>query len=81
VYNANAMREAVEKALEGVSQALKIHAGGIELVDCDEPTGVVKVRFTGMCSSCMLQAVTLRDGVAVMLHETVPQIKEVIQVS
>ncbi|MFA5946939.1 MAG: NifU family protein [Patescibacteria group bacterium] len=75
------MREAVEKALLGVSEALKIHAGGIELVDCDEASGVVKVRFTGMCSSCMLQAVTLQDGVAVMLHETVPQIKEVVQVA
>ncbi len=75
------MREAVEKALEGVSQALKIHAGGIELVECDEVSGVVKVRFTGMCASCMLQAVTLKDGVSVMLYESVPAIKQVIQVT
>jgi Fe-S cluster biogenesis protein NfuA len=75
------MRDAVEKALERVSQALKIHAGGIELVDCNEETGVVKVRFTGMCSSCMLQAVTLKDGVAVILHEMTPEVREVIQVT
>ncbi len=80
MYNENVMREEVEKALRRVSEALKIHAGGIELVDCDEVLGVVKVRFTGMCASCMLQAVTLKDGVAVMLYESVPQIKEVIQV-
>ncbi len=75
------MREAVETALNGVRKALNLHAGGIELVDVNPESGVVKVRLTGMCAGCALSAVTMKDGISVMLHESVPGVTEVIAVS
>ena len=74
------MREAVEQVLNNVRQVLKLHAGGIELVDANPETGVVKVRLTGTCQGCALSEVTLRRGVEVALCEALPEIRQVIAV-
>jgi len=74
------MKEAVEAVLENVRKALRLHAGGIELVDIDEAKGSVSVRLTGTCDGCGLAEVTLKKGVEVALCEGVPGITEVIAV-
>lgn len=74
------MRDLVEAVLEEVRKALRVHAGGIELVEADEATGVVKVRLTGMCVGCALSEVTLKRGVEVALCDAIPGVKEVIAV-
>jgi Fe-S cluster biogenesis protein NfuA len=74
------MHEAVEKVLETVRQALRLHAGGIELVDVDADSGVVKVRLTGTCQGCALSDVTLKRGVETALCKAIPQIRQVIAV-
>jgi Fe-S cluster biogenesis protein NfuA len=48
--------EAVRSRLEELGPVLGAHAGGIELVDFDR--GVVRLRFTGMCTGCPLRPLT-----------------------
>ncbi len=72
------MHERVEQVLKQVRQVLKLHAGGIELVEADAATGIVKVRLTGTCQGCALSEVTLRRGVEVALCEAIPEIRQVI---
>lgn len=72
------MREAVEAVLVGVSERLRLHAGGIELVDVDEQAGRVHVRLTGACQGCALASVTLKQGIEVAICEAVPGVKEIV---
>lgn len=74
------MREAVEKVLDNVRQALRLHAGGIELVEIVEPQGIVKVRLTGTCAGCALSHITLKRGVETALCQAIPAVREVIAV-
>lgn len=74
------MRQAVEDVLMEVRKSLRLHAGGIDLVDVDETAGRVTVRLTGTCSGCSLASVTLKQGVEVALCERVPGVKEIIAV-
>ncbi len=72
------MREQVEKALEKVRGYLQFDGGDVELVDIED--GVVKVRLKGMCSSCPMSMVTMKDGIERVVKEEVPEVKSVEQV-
>lgn len=74
------MREAVERVLNTVRQTLRLHAGGIELVDINAELGIVKVKLTGTCDGCALSNITLKRGVEVALCQAIPEIREVIAV-
>jgi len=74
------MREAVERVLDNVRLALRLHAGGIELVDIEEARGIVKVRLTGTCDGCALSNITLKQGVETALCKAIPEVREVIAV-
>ena len=50
------MRNAVLARIEELRPALDAHAGGVELVAVE--AGVVRLRFTGMCTGCPLRPVT-----------------------
>ncbi|HCU22145.1 MAG TPA: hypothetical protein DF698_04535 [Candidatus Atribacteria bacterium] len=71
------MREKVEKALEKVRGYLRMEGGDVELVDIVD--GVVKVRLKGMCSSCQMSMMTLKDGIERVVKEEVPEVVSVIQ--
>lgn len=74
------MKERVEKALAKVRPMLARDGGGVELVEVDEPNGVVKVRLTGACSCCAMAQMTLQAGVEEALKREVPEVKKVISV-
>ena len=74
------MREAIEKVLDQVRVALRLHAGGIELVDIEAERGIVKVRLTGTCDGCALSNITLKRGVETALCQAIPEVREVIAV-
>ncbi len=74
------MREAVERVLNTVRQTLRLHAGGIELVDINAELGIVKVKLTGTCDGCALSNITLKRGVEAALCQAIPEIREVIAV-
>lgn len=71
------MKEKVLAALEEVRKTLRLHRGGIELVDLDEAIGEVVLQFTGACSHCGLSSITLKKGVEVVLCERVPEITKI----
>lgn len=75
------MREQVLKLIdERIRPALEADGGGIELVDIDEATGVVKVRLRGACAGCPGAQMTLSMGVEALLKEELPQVTRVVAV-
>ncbi len=69
----------INQALEEIRPFLEEDGGNIEFVELTEE-GVIKVRFTGACSSCSLSDMTLRNGVETVLKKALPQIKKVVEV-
>jgi Fe-S cluster biogenesis protein NfuA len=43
--------EAIEARIDQITRLMDVHAGGLELVGVSDD-GVVRVRFTGMCTGC-----------------------------
>jgi Fe-S cluster biogenesis protein NfuA len=69
------MEAKVREVLKSVEIALKLHAGGIELVSCTPETGEVVVRLLGTCAGCGLSEITLKEGVEVALVRAIPEIR------
>jgi Fe-S cluster biogenesis protein NfuA len=74
------MKGKVEKALAKVRPMLAMDGGGVELIDVDEATGIVKVKLTGACGCCAMAQMTLKSGVEQALKKEVPGVKKVISV-
>jgi len=72
------VREKVEIALNKIKPSLLADGGGVELIDVKD--GVVKLKLTGACSGCPMAAMTLQNGIARVLKEEIPEIKEVVAV-
>jgi Fe-S cluster biogenesis protein NfuA len=49
-------RTGIVERLAELAPVLDAHAGGVELVGVDD--GVVRLRFTGMCTGCHLRPLT-----------------------
>lgn len=76
------LKAQIEQILEEkIRPMVARHAGGIELVDVEEPTGIVKIRFQGTCVGCPLSTITLKAGVEAELMEQIPEVREVIAVN
>lgn len=71
------MEAQVKEVLKSVEIALKLHAGGIELVSCSKETGEVVVRLLGTCSDCGLAGITLKEGVEAALVRAIPEVRSV----
>lgn len=75
------LKQKIEKILEeNVRPMVERHAGGVELVDVDEETGIVKVRFQGTCVGCPMSTITLKAGVESELMDAIPEVREVVAV-
>ena len=72
------MKEKVEAAIEKIRPHLIADGGNVELVDVSD--GVVKVKLSGACGSCPFSAMTLQMGIAKVIKEQVPEVKEVLAV-
>ena len=71
-------RAEIEKLLnEEIAPQLAAHGGGIQLVDVDEPAGVVKVQLQGGCAGCPGARMTLKNGVERILKEQFPEVTAV----
>ncbi|NQT06335.1 MAG: NifU family protein [Candidatus Omnitrophica bacterium] len=71
------LKEKVEKALDKVRPHLKADGGNVELVDVTTD-GIVKVKLTGACGGCPMSQMTLKSGIARVLKEEVPEVKDVV---
>ncbi|GAB6275110.1 MAG: NifU family protein [Peptococcaceae bacterium] len=73
------MRTKVKDILDKIRPALERDGGNVELVDVTDD-GVVKVRLTGACGCCPMSTFTLKQGIERTIKQSVPEVKEVIQV-
>ena len=72
------MREDVERVLGEIRPRLQADGGDDELVDVND--GVVSLRLKGACFGCPMATVTLQQGIAKLLKEQLPDVKEVVAV-
>jgi Fe-S cluster biogenesis protein NfuA len=61
-------RDALRARIDQVSAAIGAHAGAIELLEVSA-AGVVRVRFTGMCTGCLFRPLTMMGTVEPALLE------------
>ncbi len=74
------LNQRVAGIIEKIRPMIQADGGDIELVNIDEPTGKVSIRFQGACKSCPMSAMTLKMGVEKHVKEAVPEVSEVIAV-
>jgi len=55
------------------------HGGRVELIDVQD--AVVMVRMAGGCQGCGMADVTLRQGIEGMLHQYVPEVKGIVDIT
>jgi Fe-S cluster biogenesis protein NfuA len=56
-------RDRLRHTIDSLTRLIRAHAGGIELVDVNDTSGVVTIRYTGMCVGCELRPVTTEGSV------------------
>jgi len=74
-------REQIEKVLEDLRPALHADGGDVEFLDYDEDEGRVQLRWLGVCGSCPISTVTLKQGIEKRIMSAVPSVKEVTAIS
>jgi len=74
------IRDRVQEVVDHIRPLLQADGGDIELVDVDEPAGVVSVRLQGACRGCPGAAMTLKMGVERHMKQRVPEVREVVAV-
>lgn len=65
--------ERIEEALNSVRPHLRIDGGDVQVVDVTDDMHV-KIRWTGMCESCSMSAMTLRAGIQEAIRGKIPEI-------
>ncbi len=71
------MKEAVAKCIDEIRPKLQADGGDVELVECAEDSGLVKVRLKGACFGCPMAQVTLKNGIEAYIKENVPNVVSV----
>ena len=69
------LEQEVNKILAEVRPALQMDGGDVELESIKN--GVVTLNIKGACHGCPMAAITFGQGVAGLIKEKLPQIKEV----
>jgi Fe-S cluster biogenesis protein NfuA len=69
------MEEDVKKALEEIRPALQADGGDVEYVGIEG--NVVKVKLKGACGGCPMAALTLKNGIEVLIKKKVPGVASV----
>ena len=64
---------------EQVRPALAAHGGNVEIVDLDND--ILYLRLSGGCQGCASSTATLKNGIARLVQQNYPDIKEVIDVT
>ncbi len=75
------IEQKIEDVLEQIRPSLRMDGGGIELIDFDPVTGIVRVCMRGACVGCPMSEITLKIGVEAALQDVIPEITEVIAVN
>lgn len=78
--NQAALKERVNEVIGEIRPYIQADGGDIELVEVQQESGKVSVRFSGACRGCPMSEMTLKMGVERRLKEKVPEISEVVAV-
>lgn len=66
----------VEETLNQLRPYLEADNGDVELLEVTDDM-VVKLQFTGACSTCSMSQMTLKAGIEQSILKTIPEIKSV----
>jgi len=64
---------------EQVNPMVARHGGRVDLIDVQE--AVVMLRLGGGCQGCGMADVTLRQGIEAMLHQAIPEVKGIVDIT
>ncbi|MEN8376748.1 MAG: NifU family protein [Gemmatimonadota bacterium] len=70
----------IEDVLTALRPALHADGGDVEFVDFDEGDGVVRLRLLGLCETCPISSVTLKQGIERRLVAAVPGVRQVLAI-
>lgn len=71
------MKEQIESVIkQSINPVLKLHNGSCTLIGVDK--GIVTLKLNGGCAGCPSSQITLFNGIAPILMEKIPGIKDVI---
>lgn len=73
-------RQKIEAVLEEIRPALHADGGDVEFVAYDEQDGIVQLRLLGLCGSCPISTVTLKQGIERRIITALPNVREVMAV-
>lgn len=68
-------RDKIEEVLTDLRPALHQDGGDVEFIDFND--GVVYLRLIGVCGSCPISSVTLKQGIERRLMSAVPEVRAV----
>ncbi len=74
------MQEKIQKELEKVRPMLQADGGDVEFVHFNSESGVLQVRLLGMCATCPMAQITLKQGIEETIKSAIPEVKEVVGV-
>ncbi len=69
--------ERIKKALEIVRPGMQMDGGDVQFVNWNEKTGILEVALMGMCVTCPMSRITLKQGIEVEVQKLVPEVIEV----
>lgn len=72
----NQLLEKVSSALDEIRPFLNADGGDLSIVEITDDN-VLRIEFTGACSSCSMNNMTFKNGVEDAIKRLVPEIKEV----
>jgi len=67
----------VRHALERVRPYLGSHGGGIELLDADVSTGIVRLKMEGSCDGCPSASITIQLAVESAIKDIAPEVTRI----
>jgi Fe-S cluster biogenesis protein NfuA len=72
--------ERIENALNQLRPYLETDGGNVRVIDVTSEM-ILRLQFSGACSSCSMSAMTLRAGIEQTVLKMVPEIKSVVALS
>lgn len=74
------IKEKINKELDKIRPQLQMDGGDVEFVDFNEEKGLLMVSLVGMCATCPMSQITLKQGIEQSIVAAIPEVKEVINV-
>ena len=73
------LKQKIEDVLDkSIRSRLMLHQGGVQVIDFDEKTAIVTIKFTGLCDGCDFASLTFHSIVEGELMSQIPELKGVI---